>query len=65
MNLAQYLADNGITEAEFARQTGLYQSTIHRIKRGAVPGPATMAAIVKATDGKVQPNDFYNIGDAA
>lgn len=61
MKLAQYLAEFDLTEAEFARLTGLYQSTVHRLKRGQIPGPATMAKIAEATGGKVQPNDFYGI----
>jgi len=61
MKLDQYLAELGLTEAEFARLTGLYQSTIHRLKRGQIPGPATMAKIVAATGGKVSANDFYGI----
>jgi transcriptional regulator with XRE-family HTH domain len=61
MKLDQYLTELGLTEAEFARLTGLYQSTIHRLKRGQIPGPATMARIAEVTGGKVSANDFYGI----
>ena len=59
MTLAEYLTEQGLTEAQFARMVGTYQSTIHRIKRGKIPMPETMAKIVELTGGKVQPNDFY------
>ena len=61
MKLDQYLSELGLTEAEFARLTGLYQSTVHRLKRGQIPGPATMARVTEATGGKVTANDFYGI----
>lgn len=65
MTLDAYLSENGISEAAFAQLVGTSQPNIHRMrKQGQTPNRALMAEIVKATGGKVQPNDFYGL-DAA
>lgn len=56
------LAATGATYHEIAADIGSNRQSVKNCldRRGI-----TLSAIVKATDGKVQPNDFYNIGDAA
>lgn len=60
MRLEQYLTDNGISAAAFARMLGTSQVTIYRYKRGLrFPYPETIAKIHKATKGKVTVRDWY------
>jgi hypothetical protein len=65
MKLAQYLIDNDITFNEFAGSIGVANGTVvHRYASGKrIPEPAVMARIVEATNGQVQPNDFYDVPD--
>ncbi len=60
MKLSDYLKERDLTLSAFAEAVGLDVSTVHRAATGKViPTRGNMAAIVKATDGAVQPNDFY------
>ena len=64
MKLAEYLAANGLTEAEFASQIGCVQQSVNRYKlERRIPPPATMSKIHRATHGKVAPADFYELDD--
>ena len=61
MKLLDFIAENhrGNVSA-FAERIGERPQTVHRWVNGvAVPRPDTMALIVIATGGQVQPNDFY------
>lgn len=60
-HLARYLADHGISPDDFAARIGVAnRSVIHKYtKAGVIPRPSVMAAIVRETDGAIQPNDFY------
>ena len=58
MKLHVYLADEGLTEAEFGRKIGLSQSQVNRIRRGASPSWKTVSKIERATEGKVTAYDF-------
>jgi transcriptional regulator with XRE-family HTH domain len=59
MKLADYLKTNKITLEAFAKQVGRDTSTISRLARELNrPDWDTMQAIVTATGGEVQPNDF-------
>ena len=61
MKLSDYLKENDLTLSAFAEAVGLDVSTIHRAATGKViPTRENMDAIVKATGGAVQPNDFYS-----
>lgn len=58
--LANYLTQNGLTVAAFARRAGLPRMQVHRhAKLGVIPRPATMEVYRQATDGHVTPGDFY------
>lgn len=67
MKLQDYLAREEISAAEFARRIGRAVSTVARILHGdTIPEPETLARIVVATGGAVQPNDFSSpAADAA
>jgi len=57
--LEKYLQDEKLTATEFAARIDRSVSTVTRAMRGSVPDPTTLEKIVAATNGKVQPNDFY------
>ena len=60
MDLRAYLRDHSIRPAEFARRIGKTRAAVSTWIHGrSVPNRATMSAIVKATGGKVRPNDFF------
>lgn len=64
--LANYLTQNGLTVAAFARRAGLSKMAVHRhAKCGVIPRPATMEVYQQATNGAVTPNDFYNAPELA
>lgn len=66
MLLKTYLADANITYDAFARRIGVANAgVISKYASGKrVPRPWVMAAIVRETGGKVQPNDFHILQDA-
>lgn len=60
MTLAEFIAQEQMTPAEFARRSGLSKQTVHKYLNGLrVPRPEQMAAITAATDGKVTGSDCY------
>lgn len=60
MTLSEYLRINGLTATAFAAQIQRSTSTITRAAKGqVVPELSTMLAIKNATDGQVNPIDFY------
>lgn len=59
MKLTDYLTEEGLTNAEFARMAELSEGTISLLCRDEVwLSRATAAKIIKASNGKVTPNDF-------
>ncbi|MBM3572586.1 MAG: helix-turn-helix domain-containing protein [Alphaproteobacteria bacterium] len=65
MKLKKYFIQEGITASQFATRIGRAVSTVTRLANGeTVPEPETLAKIVEATGGAVQPNDFF-LNDAA
>lgn len=62
MQLASFLRESGISLNAFARQIGAKNArTVQRYtKHGRIPSSRMMQKIVTATEGKVQPNDFYS-----
>ena len=63
MRLSEFLSQGGISLNEFARRVGAKNArTIQRYtKHGRIPSGSMMARIVRETDGKVQPNDFFEL----
>lgn len=64
MLLSAYLTKNKLTQEQFAKKIKVNQSTISHYLSGRIPNPQTMRKIVKATNGLVQPTDFYNLDNA-
>ncbi len=62
MKLKTYLTQNNLTEAEFGEKAGLSQAAVNRYCAGKrIPDKDAMPAIIAATGGAVQPNDFFDI----
>lgn len=61
MELKAYLKHHRMTEAAFARELGVKQSTVNRLCNGALPTRKTAARIAKLTKRRVMPNDFYDL----
>lgn len=63
MKLKQFLYENDLTATKFAAQIGRSISSVTRAANGEVmPDRETMELIIQATNGQVQPNDFYGLG---
>lgn len=61
MKLEAYIAETGTKRAAIAQAIGVSEVAIHRYISGTrIPRPETMAKIVAATGGAVQPNDFFD-----
>ena len=66
--LAQYLAERGIRQADFAEKVSSTSATVSRWCSGkAFPSPDAIRRIDAATDGKVPPAVWFKIraGEAA
>jgi transcriptional regulator with XRE-family HTH domain len=61
MRLQEYLASNSISRADFAQQIGVSVESVRRYLCGRVPEPSVMCKIIKATDGEVSANDFFDV----
>ena len=62
MHLRRYLASLGISVATFADTIGVTVQAVHRYVNGErIPNRDVMERIAAATQGKVQPNDFYSV----
>lgn len=60
MNLRLFLDETKITPAAFARSIYVSAQTVHRYLDGIrIPRPEILERITKATNGAVQPNDFF------
>ena len=65
MRLIEYLKQEGITQAKFARKIKLSPAGVCRIIKGnRFPRPETIAAIDFWTQGQVTHNDFYEEAQA-
>ena len=63
MTLDHYMKTNGLKEDAMAALIGdVTASGVSKWRRGErIPRPGEMAKIMSATNGMVQPNDFYGI----
>jgi len=61
MQLDTYLETNGVSLRDFAARIGVANAGVvsKYANKHQIPRPPIMAAIVRETDGEVQPNDFY------
>jgi transcriptional regulator with XRE-family HTH domain len=61
MTLAQYLSENDLRQADFAKAIGSSLGGVAKWLNGQrVPSTKQMKLIVKATGGAVTPNDFFH-----
>ncbi|MBN7759475.1 helix-turn-helix transcriptional regulator [Nitratireductor aquimarinus] len=66
MKLETYLSERDMKPSAFAVEIGVAPSTITRILRGErSPGLDLVMRILRATDGKVSVEDWYNAETAA
>lgn len=65
MNLAKYLAENGIKPAAFSREINVSRAAVSRYVSGRVPKGEILQRIRTVTKGKVTPNDFLPQAEAA
>lgn len=68
MKLSDYMREKGLRDRQMGAMVGLSESQISRIRRGlSVPSRHKFPEFIKATGGKVTPNDFADISftDAA
>ena len=63
MDLQTYISLKGMSQEQFAQRIGVKQKSVSRYAAGErVPHPKIMADIYSATNGAVEPNDFYELG---
>jgi len=66
MTLGMYLRKKRLTQQQFADMLGVAQSLVSDWTLGKrVPRPAMMSKIASVTNGRVKPQDFYVLEDAA
>ena len=66
MQLQSYITAHGLSRPAFAARIGVTPQALHRYLSGArVPHKDVLRRIAEATDGAVQPNDFFQPADAA
>lgn len=62
MKLADYLADQKITQTDFARRIGVSNSMLSSLLNGIRrPGFDTIQAIAQATENAVRPDDWFDL----
>jgi transcriptional regulator with XRE-family HTH domain len=62
MKLRDFLSRACLTESQFGATIGVSQGSVNRYARGLrVPRPSVMARIVTRTEGKVRPDDFFDL----
>ena len=63
MDFQTYISLKGMSQEQFAQRIGVKQKSVSRYAAGErVPHPKIMSDIYSATDGAVEPNDFYELG---
>lgn len=61
MKLHHWLVLHGISHARFGELLDVHPATIGKYTGGVIPGKKIMRRIYLATDGQVEPNDFYDL----
>ena len=59
MTVADYLKAKNLPQVRLAELIGVTEAAMSRYVAGRIPTPKILKKIVVATDGAVQPNDFY------
>jgi transcriptional regulator with XRE-family HTH domain len=66
MKLSEWLKENGLSQAEFARRIGVSPPALSRFITGArIPHATSILKIRDATDGKVDVNDWVVVKEKA
>ena len=55
----------GLTQQAFASEVGITQGRVAQLLKGDLPSMQLAFRITHATDGEVEPNDFFPQSDAA
>jgi len=62
MTLRDWLADNGVSNAEFGRRIDRTAEAVRRYASGErIPDRETMPMIMRVTGGEVSANDFFGL----
>jgi predicted transcriptional regulator len=62
MRLDEYMEAEGLSHVQFANLCGISARALYRYaKHQRVPRELVMRAIIRATDHKVTPNDFFGL----
>jgi len=62
MTLSEFLETTNSTDAAFAAAVGVERTTVLRWRLGTtIPDRDSMAAIIRETEGRVTPNDFFGV----
>lgn len=59
MTLSEYLRRKGIAHRDLADAIGVIPFSVYRYARGRMPNADIMRKIWKATNGSVEPNDWF------
>lgn len=63
MDLADWMKKSDVSAAELARRCGVHLVTVYKWKAGTIfPRPSQLQALVEATEGAVNANDFVEVG---
>ncbi|MFC4255409.1 XRE family transcriptional regulator [Altererythrobacter xixiisoli] len=66
MNLKDWLSDQGLRNADFAKRIDCTAEAVRRYANGdRIPGRDIMPKIVEETGGAVTANDFFDLDPAA
>jgi hypothetical protein len=63
MKLPDYLDSQNVSDARFAALVGTDRRTVWRWRKGSRPASRYIGAIVAATGGQVEANDFFNAAE--
>lgn len=61
MKLADWLATEKLSDEEFAARIDTTRQAVWRYRTGRIPKREVMSRISQATNGDVQPADFYDL----
>jgi transcriptional regulator with XRE-family HTH domain len=65
MHISEYMRVRNLTDREMAELIGAERSYVTRLRLGqAKPSPAMTQTIFDRTEGAIEPNDWYDLGQA-
>lgn len=63
MKLSEYRRSIGMTQRDLANLIGVSDVALSRYESGRVPESSVMRRIFEVSEGRVSPNDFFEIPD--